>query len=286
MPEDPTQHQHLYIFRHLFQHDIQLSTLVVIFNNSNINQQLIRADEYKFRHSRKLIIVSSNRIMATVKKILPYLLTSVAVIILWRLFTLTENFAWSPKGKERLMLDIALTNIFIYKAIFWLVLANLVVFAIITTFKKNFKSTLVAAAIGVTYYFVAGQVVDKNCAFSYYMVFVNQSVAEGYLQDPIEEAGYYIGPILTENIKDKHMKLRRYAINGLGDIKYKPATKTLQHILLDRTETDYVRADAYVALIKFNTATSKKIITEFNSVAVDAVDKYVVELGEYFLQSN
>lgn len=229
--------------------------------------------------------VSSNR-MAVLKKLLPYILTSLAVSGLWRLFTMTDNYAWSPKGKERLILDIALTTIFIYKTIFWFVVANLSVFIIKSSFKNRYKTAGITALISVTFYFTAGQIVDKNCAFSYYMVFVNQSVAEEYLQDPIKEAGYHIGSILTEKIKDKQMELRRYAIGGLGDIKYKPATETLQKILVDTTETEYVRADAFVVLTKFNTETSNKVLSNFKSSAIDPSDKKVIELGNYFLRPN
>jgi len=184
------------------------------------------------------------------------------------------------------MLDEALTTIFIYKTIFWLVIANLGVFIIKSILKNRYKVATISALIGLTFYFAVGQVVDKSCAFSYYTVFVNQSVSEEYLQDPIKQAGYHIGTILTDKIKDKNMELRRYAINGLGDIKYKPATETLKQILFDTTETDYVRADAFVVLTKFNTAMSIKVLSDFKSSATDTVDKKVVELGNYFLHPN
>jgi len=184
------------------------------------------------------------------------------------------------------MLDIALTTIFAYKTAFWLAIANLSVFVIKNIFRSGYKTAGIASFIGVAFYFFAGQVVDKSCAFSYYMVFVNQSVAEEYLQNPIKEAGYHIGPILTEKIKDRQMELRRYAIGGLGEINYKPATETLQQILFDRTEPDYIRADAYAVLAKFNSATSKKVLSNFKSSATDTIDRKVVELGNYFSQPN
>jgi hypothetical protein len=224
--------------------------------------------------------------MTAFKKLLPYFLTSIVVIGLWRLFTLTDNYAWTPKGKERLMLDIALTTIFIYKTVFWLIIANLAVFIIKCTLKNKYKATIVGVFIGVTFYVIGGRVVGKSCAFSYYTVFINQSVAEGYLQDPIKEAGYYIGPILTEEIKDKQMKLRRYAIGGLGDINYKPATETLKVILIDKTEPDYLRADAFVTLQKFGTNTSNKILADFRKVASDTVDKKVINLVDDWGKSN
>ena len=115
---------------------------------------------------------------------------------------------------------------------------------------------------------------------------MNQSVSEEYLQDPIKEAGYHIGPILTDKIKDKNMKLRRYAISGLDDIKYKPATETLREILFDTTEADYVRADAFVVLTRFNSATATKVLSDFKLSARDTIDSKVVELGTYFLHAN
>jgi hypothetical protein len=47
MPADNTQHQQLCFFQLLFRLDVQCSSLVFNFNNSNINQQLFLADECK-----------------------------------------------------------------------------------------------------------------------------------------------------------------------------------------------------------------------------------------------
>ena len=199
---------------------------------------------------------------------------------------MTDNYAMSPEGKERLLLEIALATIFFYKTIFWLVVANLSVFIIKSSFKNRYKASGIAALIGVTFYFTAGNIVEKYCALSYYMVFVNQSVAEEYLKAPIKEAGYYIGPILTDKINDKNMELRRYAISGLGDIKYKPATETLRQILLDTSELDYVRADAFVVLTKFNTSTANKVLLDFKLSTTDTIDMKVIELGNYFLHAE
>src|SRR5690606_38933397 len=142
------------------------------------------------------------------KKILPYLIASLLVIGFWKMWTWTDNYAWNPKGKELLMLDIALTSIFFYKTIFWLVTANLVVFGLLQLRKKKFKTAGVVIVLTLTYHFTVGQVIDKKCAFHYYSVFHNQSVAEGYIVRPIEEAGYEIGTILTEKIEDKEIKYR------------------------------------------------------------------------------
>ena len=220
------------------------------------------------------------------KKILPYLITSLLVIGFWKMWTWTDNYAWNPKGKELLMLDIALTSIFFYKTIFWLVTANLFVFGLLQLRKKNLKTSGIVVALTLTYHFTVGQVIDKKCAFHYYSVFHNQSVAEGYIVRPIEEAGHKIGPILTEKIKEKEMKYRRYAILGLHKIDYQPATELMGNILFDTSELEVFRADAYETLKTFDNQNGIKILAEFKTQAKDSVELKVVELGEYFYENR
>jgi len=222
----------------------------------------------------------------TVKKILPYFLTSIFVVGLWWLLTGTDNYAWNPNGKELLMLEIALISIFYYKTLFWLVVANSTVFIIRQLISKNYKTTTIAFAVTSVFYFVVGQIVDKKCAFHYYSVFHNQSVSEEYIDRPILEAGYQIGPILTENVADKEMKYRRYAIGGLKKIKYKPATTKLTKILLDKSEIDVFRADAFQALMTFDTDETRKIIFTFRQQANDTLDKKVIEYADYWTKQK
>jgi hypothetical protein len=217
-----------------------------------------------------------------IKKILPYFLTSIFVVGLWWLLTGIDNYAWNPKGKETLMLDIALTSIFYYKTFFWLVIANVTVFAIRQLLRKNYKATAITTLLTTIFYFTVGQIVDKKCAFHYYSVFHNQSVTEEYIQEPILNAGYQIGPILTENIADREMKYRRYAIAGLEKLKYKPATTTLTKILFDKSEIDVFRADALSALTTFDTDETRKIVSKFREQANDTLDKKVIHYADYW----
>jgi hypothetical protein len=216
------------------------------------------------------------------KKILPYLISSLLVIGFWKMWTWTDNYAWNPKGKELLMLEIALISIFFYKTIFWLITANLFVFGFLQMRKKNFKTVGAVVVLTLIYHFTVGQVFDKKCAFHYYTVFHNQSVAEGYIVRPIEEAGYEIGPILTDNIEDKEMKYRRYAILGLQKIEYQPATELMGNILFDKSELEVYRADAYETLKTFDNDVSAKLINEFKHQAQNSTENRIIELGEYF----
>jgi len=218
----------------------------------------------------------------TVKKILPYILTSLLIIGFWKLWTWTDNYAFSPEGQELLMLDIALTSIFIYKTVFWLVIGNLTVLTIQKFRLRNYKIAAIIVSLTLMFYFLAGQYVNNKCAFHYYSVFINQSTMEEQLTRPILEAGYQIGPILTENIADKEMKYRRYAISGLEKIKYKPATPSLTKILLNKSEIDEFRADAFQALTSFDTDETRKIISTFRQQAIDTLDKKVIEYADYW----
>jgi|LakMenE18May11ns_1017448.scaffolds.fasta_scaffold9574590_1 hypothetical protein len=220
------------------------------------------------------------------KKILPYIIVSIIVIAFWKIWTSTDNYAWSPEGKELLMLDIALTSIFIYKTLFWLIIGNTLVYSFKQFKKNNYKTLLISLSLITVFYFSAGYLVERKCAYDYYIVFINQSVAEEFNDRPIIEAGYEIGKVINENILDKEMKLRRYAIGGLEKIKYLPATNNLSSILNDRDEMEEFRADAYETLTKFNTRESKSIITSFNQKAKDTIDRNVIKLGEYFLKSS
>ncbi len=241
---------------------------------------------FQFPHLPQALSVSGNRMKTAIKKIFPYFLTSIFVVGLWWFLTRTDNYAWFPKGKETLILDIALISIFYYKTLFWLVITNVTVFVVSQLLRKNYKTTAISALFVTVFYIVVGQVVDKKCAFHYYSVFQNQSVSEDYIDKPILKAGYQIVPIVTENIADKQMKYRRYAIVGLEKIKYKPATPTLTRILLDKSELEVFRADAYQVLTSFDTDEAVKILNDFKNEATDPLDKKVVELGEYFIKNN
>jgi|WetSurMetagenome_2_1015567.scaffolds.fasta_scaffold09190_1 hypothetical protein len=216
--------------------------------------------------------------MIAYKKFLPYLISSLFVIVFWKLFTSSNNYAFNPKGKELLMLQLALNYIFLNKTIFWLILVNVIVYTVMQLSKKNFTIALVTLPLAIIYYLLIGQILGNKCAPEYYTVFINQSTTEKLMTKPIIRAGYYIGPILTKDIENKEMKYRRYAIEGLKKIKYKPATPTLKKILFDKTDLDYIRADALETLISFNTSESTKIIQEFRNIAIDPDDRKVFDL--------
>src|SRR5688572_17331367 len=100
--------------------------------------------------------------MKILKTILPYLILTTIVIVWWKVATMTSNYAWNPKGKELLMLDISLTTIFVYKVVFWLTAGNVGLFAIISLLKGKRMSSTISAILTVLIYFVAEHWVDKE----------------------------------------------------------------------------------------------------------------------------
>lgn len=203
------------------------------------------------------------RLKRAIKTIFPYLILSIVIICWWRLATLTDKYAWAPRGKELLMLDIHLSIIFIYKVLLWLAVGNIALFTFINCYNKKITISLLGASVVALLYFLAGHWVNKELAFSYFVVFRNQSVSEEFIERPILEAGYCIGGELTEYIQDKSVEYRRYAISGLGKIRYEPATLTLRNILFNADESREIRADALAALQSIGTTETEKIVREF-----------------------
>ena len=213
-----------------------------------------------------------------------FLLTNFLVIAYWIVFTGSDNYVWFPNGNDLEALDAALTSIFFYKTFFWLLVSNLAVLSVFQLIMKKYKIAGKILILTILIYTFAGIYVNKQCAPLYYTIFINQSVGERYIQRPICEAGYYIGPVITKGIIDRNMNYRRYAISGLAKIKYIPATETLKLILFDTSEEDYFRAVAYVTLHRFDTEETQKILYDFRTQATNTCDKKVVQLADFWLR--
>ena len=193
-------------------------------------------------------------------KILIHFTASLLVIAFWKLNTVTENYAWNPQGKELFMLDIALSSIFFYKTVLWLVMVNLGLVAFRLFRQKNaFIFGIVIVWMAVFYLFT-GRMVNKKCAPHYYTVFQNQSVTEEYQSRPLTQAGYHIGPILTEKIADPYWGKRSLAIRHLRESYYTPATETLLEIAKDRSEFMHIRLEAIRTLEYFGNNQAKEIL--------------------------
>jgi len=221
-------------------------------------------------------------IVRNFKKVLPFLLTSFLVLSVWSFFTITDNYAWNPEGNDLELIKAALKAIFLYKSVFWLVVANLAVFMIMQLKKGETKLAGLIALVLIIFFFTLEKVVDKKCVPHYYSLFLHQSVAEPYFSAPLVEAGYEIGPLLIQEVANKEMERRRYAIIALQELDYQPATDVLGEILLDSTELIVFRADAYDALKSFDNDKAKMLLSNFKKQASTSSALEAIELGEFF----
>jgi len=74
--------------------------------------------------------------------------------------------------------------------------------------------------------------------------------AEDMLSDPLVLAGDKVVPLVINEVRNKQMQRRRYAITFLGNGPYLGAIPVLEEILNDDTEKDYFRGDALLALYR------------------------------------
>ena len=68
------------------------------------------------------------------------------------------------------------------------------------------------------------------------------------LPKPLIAAGKKMVPDICKAIAHPDMKLRRYAITALGEIRDKAALPALETILKDKKELEYMRGDALYAI--------------------------------------
>lgn len=72
--------------------------------------------------------------------------------------------------------------------------------------------------------------------------------AEDTLMDPLIVAGDRIVPHILQDISDRSMPKRRYAIGALGNIGDRIAIPVLANIALDIAEVEYIRCDCVQAI--------------------------------------
>jgi hypothetical protein len=77
---------------------------------------------------------------------------------------------------------------------------------------------------------------------------VEEAVAEDMLMDPLILAGKRVVPLVIEEVRNREMPRRRYAIGFLGNGSYRQALPVLEQILSDASEIDYFRGDALHAI--------------------------------------
>jgi hypothetical protein len=71
---------------------------------------------------------------------------------------------------------------------------------------------------------------------------------ECMVDQPLRRDGRRVVPLVVQEVSNRAMPRRRYAIAFLGYGRHAEALPTLEKILADRTEIDHFRADALLAI--------------------------------------
>lgn len=102
--------------------------------------------------------------------------------------------------------------------------------------------------------------------------------AEDQLMDPLIVAGKGVVPLVITEIENPNMVKRRYAIGALGNIGDKDALPTLEKILDNNMEEDYIRCDALnsIGLIDFERA--KELSRNNNDSSVECLSSLSAEI--------
>lgn len=85
------------------------------------------------------------------------------------------------------------------------------------------------------------------------------------LPKPLMAAGKKMVPDICKAIAHPDMRMRRYAMTALGEIGDKEALPSLETILKDKKELEYMRGDALYAIHKIDKALGLKYAKEFGT---------------------
>lgn len=88
---------------------------------------------------------------------------------------------------------------------------------------------------------------------------------EPELPEPLMKAGPSMVPVILEAIDHPDMKMRRYAISALGYLQDDSAIALLTTIVQNKSEEDWFRGDALVAIYRLNQETATKLAENYKS---------------------
>jgi hypothetical protein len=84
--------------------------------------------------------------------------------------------------------------------------------------------------------------------------FYSNVAAEDTLMDPLILRGKKVVPLIMGEVQRRDMPRRRYAIGFLGNGPYPEAISSLEKILGDETEKDYIRGDTLKAIYQIDSS--------------------------------
>lgn len=216
--------------------------------------------------------VSKNILLITL-----LVLINLAIFLFCKLLTDEGNYLWYNTTSERkLLVSVACIDLMRIQYFTYANSINICLLGIYSAYYYKKRMGLIIVLIGVTVFFGGRKLFEENIYENYYTIFQNQKVSEDFMLEPVKTAGKGIGKYLMKDIQNPRSTLRKHAILGVGEVRYEPATETLNNILHDLNEPYYIRGDAYLALLKMNTERSASYARIFMASAHPSTDEDVM----------
>lgn len=113
-------------------------------------------------------------------------------------------------------------------------------------------------------------------------IFKTRHCAEGQIVNPLIACGEKILPLLIEEIQDRDMINRGYAILALGHIGEPLSLNFLKKIIYDETEDIYTRVGAFRAVVMISGEYAKEIARDF----IDTDTGFLADFCNRFLNGS
>jgi hypothetical protein len=217
--------------------------------------------------------VSKNILLITL-----LVLVNLAIFLFCKLLTDEGNYLWYSTTPERkTLVSIACIDLMRIQYFIYANSINICLLGIYFAYYYKKRMGLVIVLIGVIVFFGGRKLFEESIYENYYTIFQNQKVSDDFILEPVKSGGKGMGKYLLNDVNNPRSPLRKYAITGIGLIKYDPATETLNNILHDLNEPGSIRGEAYLALVKMNTERSASYARIFMASAHPSTDQDVMD---------
>jgi hypothetical protein len=205
-------------------------------------------------------------------------LVNLAIFLFCKLLTDEGNYIWAKTDPNRkLLISIASLDLMRIKYFIYANSINFFLLGIYFAYDYKKRLGLIIAALGIVIFFGGKKLFEAETIENYYIIFQNQNVPTDFILEPVKSAGKGIGPYLMKDVSNKRSPLRKYAIAGLGEIRFEPSAEAINNILHDLNEDPQIRGEAYLALLKMKTEKSLSYTRIFMASSHPAVDQEVIE---------
>lgn len=207
-------------------------------------------------------------------------MVNLAIFLFCKIMTDEGNYIWGKiDATKKIFLSLACLDLMRSK---YFVYANSINFFLLGIyFAYYYRKTLgsIIILLSLVIFWGGNALFKEENTYNYYLIFQNQRVPEDFMLEPVKSAGPTIGKYLMTDIQNKRSPLRKYAIAGVGEVKYEPATELINEILHDLHEKTEIRGEAYLSLVKMNTEKSASyariFIGSIHPIADQATIQYI-----------